>query len=355
MLTQSFDIAVIGGGVVGLMSAYALAKRGREVALIEAGGLAEESSWAGGGIICPVPPWAYDPWVEATVLRSRQLFAEWLPEVESLSGIDAEYRTTGLLLSGDPALHDFVTASEAWRQQTRMAWHLGLRADFDARLPNAHWPALCLPDVPQVRNPRLTSSLTLALQKMGVQFVTHSPISHLAQTPHGKIELASSNGWRGDASQVVLATGAWTDALLSQSGLRPLGIRPIRGQMLLYKLNADQAPQHILNTGEGYLIPRADGHVLAGSTVEDVGFDRRPTKEAHHKIHRMAISLWPELQQADLVCQWMGFRPGSDQARPEVGRLSDQWPGLFINAGHHRNGLGLAPACAESLAQAMMP
>lgn len=340
---------------MGLMSAYVLAKRGASVTVIEASALAGESSWAGGGIVCPVPPWKYDPWVEATVTRSCQLFAEWLPEIESLSGVSAEYRATGLLLSGDPSRHDFVADSQAWRAQTSMRWRLGVRADFDPRLPEPDWPALLLVDVPQVRNPRLTQSVALALQAMGVRLMTHTPIDQLVQTPSGQIEWVTATGERGRASRVVLATGAWTDQLLARLGLPALGIRPIRGQMLLYKLKPDQAPSQILNTGEGYLIPRADGHVLAGSTVEDVGFDRAPTQAAHNQIARMACALWPRLQQAELVYHWAGFRPGFDQPKPLIGCLSEQWPSLFVNVGHYRNGVGLAPACAEILAQAMMP
>lgn len=354
-MTRSFDVAVIGGGIVGLMSAYVLAKRGASLVVIEAGALAGESSWAGGGIVCPVPPWKYDPWVEATVARSCQLFVQWLPEIEALSGVPAEYRTTGLLLSGDPSRHDFVADSAIWRQKTSMPWCSGVRRDFEPRLPEPDWPALLLPDVPQVRNPRLTQSLALALQKMGVQFKTHTRIDHLTQTKAGQIAWVTECGERGRASQVVLATGAWTDPLLTCLGLPALGIRPIRGQMLLYKLSPDQVPSQILNTGEGYLIPRADGHVLAGSTVEDVGFDRAPTQAAHDHIATVACALWPKLQEAQLVCHWTGFRPGFDQPKPLIGRLSEQWPALFVNVGHYRNGLGLAPACAEILAQAMMP
>ena len=353
MSTHGTSVLVVGGGVVGLMSAYALAKKGARVDLVDAGAGGTESSWAGGGIVCPVPPWKYGRRVEQSVARSRDLFRAWLPEIEGLSGIDCEYRSTGLLLSADPSHSDFVALSQGWRGQTSERVLLGQRQDFESSLPNGDWPAVLLPDVPQIRNPRLVHALMMANRALGVAIHAHCPVERLSQQPGGTI-----SAWRGDQTvwtgeQVVLAAGAWSDDILVASGLAPLGVFPVRGQMLLYRLDPSSAPAHIIHTGEGYLIPRMDGHILAGSTAETVGFDRTPTQQAYQQISEMATTQWPRLREARLISHWTGLRPSYSLDDPAMGWLFEDWPGLWINTGHFRNGLGLAPACAERTAEAL--
>ena len=353
MTTRNASVLVIGAGVVGLMSAYALAKKGVWVDLVDAGDGGAESSWAGGGIVCPVPPWKHGVAVEAGVRHSRDLFAAWLPEIEALSGVACEYWASGLLLSGDPSEHDFVAMSAAWRVHTSERVMLGQRRDFDARLPHGDWPAVLLPEVPQIRNPRLVQALMAANRVLGVGIHTQCPVDRLDQQRDGRMA-----AWRGTqriwtGERVVLAAGAWSDQILAASGLAPVSVSPARGQMLLYRLAPDQAPDHIINTGQGYLIPRLDGHILAGSTIEYVGFDTDPTEAAANKISDMAVATWPKLKGAPVIDHWTGLRPSYASDEPAVGCLYPDWPGLWVNTGHFRNGLGLAPACAERTAEAL--
>lgn len=347
-------VLVIGGGVVGLMSAYALARLGMRVEVCDAGAFSQESSWSGGGILSPVPPWKYGEWVEQTVAHARVLLDQWVPEIEALSGVSCEYRKTGLLLSGDPAHTDFVGSGKQWLATTNERFEVGVRADFDVRLPQPNWPSLHLPDIAQIRNPRLGQALVGALQAMGVSLMARQPIHSLNQLSDGRIEIIPVQGKTWVVDQVVLAAGAWTDSILKHSGLDPLGIRPRRGQILLYRLDVSDAPKQIINTGQGYLIPRADGHVLVGSTLEDVGFDYAPTKAAHVTLRHCAEQTWPALTTERMVYQWTGHRPGLDADQPAVGQLYEDWPNLWLNAGHFRNGLGLAPACAETIAHGVM-
>lgn len=348
--TARDSVLVIGGGVVGLMSAYALARSGMSVSVCDAGAFSQESSWSGGGILSPVPPWKYGDWVEQMVSHSRVLLDQWVPEIEALSGVSCEYRKTGLLLSGDPREIDFVGSAKNWLATTNERFEVGVRADFDVRLPQPNWPALHLPDVAQIRNPRLGQALIGALKTMGVSLMAHQPIHSLTQLSDGGIEVKPMRGNAWAVDQVVLAAGAWTDAILKHSGLDPLGIRPRRGQILLYRLPVCDAPKQIINTGRGYLIPRADGHVLVGSTLEDVGFDYAPTESAHAQLRECAEQIWPALTAERMLYQWTGHRPGLDAEQPAMGQLYQGWPGLWLNAGHFRNGLGLAPACAEKIA-----
>ena len=353
MKVADASVLVIGAGVVGLMSAFALLKRGVSVSVLDAGAPGAGSSWAGGGIVCPVPPWNYGPVVEQTVRTSREQFDAWLPEIEALSGIDCEYHQSGLLLSGNPNQHDFVAMSATWRAQTSERTVVGQRQDFDAGLPHGDWPAVLLPDVPQIRNPRLIQALVASHRALGGDLCAHCPVERLVQQADGRISAWQKTTCLGVGERVVLAAGAWSDQILQASGLSPLGVSPMRGQMLLFHLPPDQAPKHITNTGEGYLIPRLDGHILAGSTIEDVGFDTAPTPSAADKIHQMAVSTWPRLQSAPIIQHWAGLRPGHGSDEPAVGHRHADWPGLWVNTGHFRNGLGMAPACAEQTAEAL--
>jgi len=345
------EVWVIGGGVVGLMTAYALTCAGLRVGVCDAGDFCQESSWSGGGILCPVPPWKYGDWVEQQVVHSYRLLDQWVPHLEALSGVSCQYRKTGLLLSGDPAHTDFLADSKQWRMSARARFDVGVRADFEPSLPHPNWPALNLPDVSQIRNPRLGQALVGALSRLGVALKPHCGIDRLHLLGDGGIEIQSQLGEVWAAPQVVLAAGAWTDSILTRSGLDPLGIRPRRGQILLYRIHASDAPKHIINTGEGYLIPRADGQVLVGSTLEDVGFEYAPTQQAHTQLRQFAERTWPLLTAERMVYQWTGHRSGLDEEKPALGRLHPHWPGLWVNAGHFRNGLGLAPACAEQITQ----
>ncbi len=345
------SVSVIGGGVVGLMSAYALARLGMRVTVCDAGEFSQESSWSGGGILAPVPPWKYGDWVEQMVAHSCVLLDQWVPHIERLSGVRCEYQKTGLLLSGDPAHTDFVESAKHWANTTNKQVKVGVRADFDARLPHPNWPALHLPDISQIRNPRLGRALIGALQAMGVSLKAHRAVHRLKQLGDERIEVHPMQGEPWISDQVVLAAGAWTDAILIDSGLNPLGIRPRRGQILLYRLKPSDAPKQIINTGQGYLIPRADGHVLVGSTLEDVGFEYAPTKAAHIQMAECAEQTWPALRPDRMVYQWTGHRPGLGSDQPALGQLCEGWPSLWLNAGHFRNGLGLAPACSEKIAR----
>ncbi len=336
------DVLIIGAGVAGLTTAESLRRAGFKVALIDAGPPAGESSWAGGGILCPVPPWNYPDVVNALVARSRELYPELIERIEAGTGIDCEYRRTGLLLMLDPGRRGL-----AWLDQHGDSHERGPVGRFEPQLAHPDQPALRLGGIPQVRNPRLGRALTLWLRSQGVDIFSHTPVARLKLAGDLVDGAELGCGRHLSAGAVVLAAGAWTDRLLLASGLQPLGIDPVRGQMLLFNPGR-RLITNIINGGSGYLIPRADHRILAGSTVEAVGFERRPTRNAYHAILQSATAMLPALTEAALECQWTGFRPGVRDDRPHIGA----YPGarcLWINSGGFRNGLGIAPAAAEAL------
>jgi len=149
------------------------------------------------------------------------------------------------------------------------------------------------------------------------------------------------------ADQVVVAAGAWSAQLLATLGLE-IPVKPMKGQMILFKCAEDFLPSMVLAKGR-YAIPRRDGHVLVGSTLEHAGYDKTPTEEALASLKASAIELLPELAGAEVVGHWAGLRPGSPEGVPYIGRVPGH-EGLWLNCGHYRNGLVLAPASCQLFA-----
>jgi glycine oxidase len=326
---MSGRILVAGAGAVGCLSALEFALRGWQVTLVERGAMGREASWAGGGILFPLLPWRYGESVNRLALAGAARYAELSAELVAVTGIDPQYQVCGML-----ALPDF--GGEMALQWCRAH---ALAAEIRGE-------ALWLPQVAQVRNPRLLQALRTRLKAMGVQILETTELAPL-QAKDGR--LASwriSDGRLLDADTFVLTAGAWSKNLLGEHALQ-LRHKPMRGQMLLYKLDSQVLP-HILYHNDFYLIPRRDGHILAGSTVEDVGFDKSTTTDVAERLHAKAISLLPALACAQLVMHWSGLRPGSPDNVPVISR-HPEFDNLYLNTGHFRYGVTMAPASAEIL------
>src|SRR5262249_39644129 len=211
-----------------------------------------------------------------------------------------------------------------------------------------------LPDMAQVRNPRHLRALLAGCQGSGVHFRAGCPV-HGFDRHDGHITAVKTVEGPLTAGRYLLATGAWSDALLEQVGWRP-GIRPVRGQIVLLNTGAPVF-RRILLHGPRYLVPRPDGRVLVGSTEEDVGFDKRTTAAAVHDLLALASALVPALGQAQVERCWAGLRPGSPDGLPFLGPV----PGcgnLFVAAGHFRAGIQLSPGSAlmlKELLQGRLP
>jgi len=207
--------------------------------------------------------------------------------------------------------------------------------------------ALWLPTVAQARNPRLMQALRAMLLQQEVQIVEHTELQSLPVAA-GRITVwPSRDGRQFEADAFIVTAGAWSGELLKEQ-VRHLHIKPMRGQMLLYHLPPGTLP-HILYHEDFYLIPRLDGHILAGSTVEDVGFDKATTPQAADDLQRKASRLLPVLADAPLIKHWSGLRPGSPENIPVIAR-HPAFDNLYLNTGHFRYGVTMAPASAEILA-----
>lgn len=341
---------MIGGGVIGLLTALQLSSAGAQVQLLERQGVGQESSWAGGGIVSPLYPWRYSPAVTALAHWSQDFYPGLAQRLLADTGVDPEVHVTGLYWLD---LDDEAEAL-AWAVREGRPLQSVDIASVQAAVPGVakgFARALHMPGVANVRNPRLVKALRQALQRMpNVTVHEHCAVTGFVREGGRIVGVQTAQG-EVRADQVVLAAGAWSGELLAGLGLA-LPVEPVKGQMILYKCADDFLPSMVLASGR-YAIPRRDGHILVGSTLEYAGFDKTPTTDALVSLKASAEALLPALADAEVVGHWAGLRPGSPDGIPFIGELPE-FPGLWLNCGHFRNGLVLAPASCELLKNLML-
>ncbi|OIQ88897.1 hydrogen cyanide synthase subunit HcnC precursor [mine drainage metagenome] len=324
---------IIGAGVVGCLSALALVERGWRVTLIDRGTLGGEASWAGGGILFPLLPWNYSDPVNRLALAGAARHPELCEQLRADTGIDPQYQACGMRI-----LPPFdLDRAQRWCRA------YGISAEPQA-------DTLWLPSVSQLRNPRLMRALGTLLTRRGVSLVEHAQLIPLPDNTERLVEWRDAQGRVFAADAFVLAAGAWSQTLLGCHA-PSLQMKPMRGQMLLYQL-APGTLTHMLYREDFYLIPRQDGRILAGSTVEDVGFDKSTTPAIAAELAAKAAALLPQLAGTAIIRHWSGLRPGSPDNVPVIAR-HPRFDNLFLNTGHFRYGVTMAPASAEILAGLM--
>jgi glycine oxidase len=349
------DVVVAGGGIVGCAVAWALASYGARVMLLERNGrVCLEASNAAAGMLAPLSEADEPGPLLEFSLAALAAYPEIVDEVQAATGIDVEFRRTGILRVA-------LTGEEARALERRFAWQktAGLELhELDAVLVRELEPritprvryAVLSPEEGQVSNQQLTLALARTAEARGARIVTRSPAVGLRV--RGGLVRAVRTPW-GDAQgdRFVFAAGAWT-GLISRRLRRIAPPKPIRGQMLA--LGGMVTPIRTIVWGpRGYLVPRANGLVFAGATVEDVGFRRRTTREGLRRIRRMAEELVPQLRAAAEPFTWYGFRPGSPDGLPIIGAV----PGLenaVVATGHYRNGILLGPLTGRLVAELVL-
>lgn len=344
-MTHYSDFTIIGSGINGLLTARELIKAGASVTIIEKGQLSREASWAGGGILLPIYPWRQDQAITELVKISIKLYPSLNAELLSQTGIDPEWTQCGLLITKNLDIEQ----SKSWCQNNQIAC-LPARKDqleaFRTETLNPTW----LPEIAQVRNPRLLKALIHDLKSKKVSFIENCSLQNL-HVSHQHIDAITTTNGKTPINQLILTTGAWTGELWrnifgsSQSDLPE--IYPVKGQILLF----DAEPEllsHMILDDDRYLIPRRDGKILAGSTVETVGFNKETTEDAKQQLYDFATRLLPDLTAYPATHHWAGVRPGTHLGVPYIDK-HPEIDNLHINAGHFRNGLVMAPASAKLL------
>jgi glycine oxidase len=340
------DVLILGGGIVGTAIAERLAREGLSVTLVERGAVGGEASWAAAGLLTPVHPWNYP---EPLLRLDTESLALWGPLAERLreeTGIDVEMRRTGLL--------DVISSEEDEREaDRRVAWKRehGERAErlgaAEARreeplLAETIRGAIYLADLAQLRNHRAAPAFAAAAARRGAQILEHTAVLGLL-TAEDRVVGAMTEAGPLRAATTVLAAGAWSGALLGDLCPPALRTVPCRGQMMLLRTVPGRLRHMVLSAGE-YLVPRTDGRILAGSTLEHVGFDRAVTASGLAAIGAAVARMTPALAAAPVERTWAGLRPESPDLLPSFGWVRE---GLLAATGHYRSGIMLAPVTGE--------
>lgn len=335
-------VTVIGGGIIGLLCARELLQAGEAVVLLERDTIGRESSWAGGGILSPLYPWRYPAAVNHLAALSQAVYPDLCQTLRSQTDTDPECCTSGLLTleAGDEDI------AEKWADSASISIENLDSAQIHRLEPEAAGDfdsALWMPQIQQVRNPRLLAALRKDLLHAGLEIREQSPVTGF-DVEKGQLQALFCGNERIQSQRAVVAGGAWSAELWQHTGMS-LAVAPVRGQMLLFQVPPDML-KHILLHDHYYIIPRLDGHVLVGSTLEHVGFDKSTTQAARDELYQVALRMVPRLAQCELVGHWSGLRPGSPQAIPFISEHPTV-SGLVVCSGHYRNGFVLGPASAR--------
>jgi len=349
-------VAVVGGGVIGCLTALYLHRLGASPIILEKGNAGRESSWAGAGILCPIHPWLYPDSFSHLIDASLALFPAMNAMLERQSGLQTEWQSCGLLipLFADDRIHH---RDNALNWSKRFGWEVEA---LDAKQTCTYEPtmskqvagSLLWPEVGQVRNPRMLAAVKKALANSHVLIREQAEVIGVGKNGQGEVSSVTLAGGESiDVDAVLLAAGSWSGDLARQIGLE-LPVEPVKGQIVLLKDEPGKV-KHIIKHDDVYLVPRLDGHILVGASMERVGFQAGTTESVVNNLLAATYRITPGLKDAEVIEQWMGFRPGSPDGMPYLGPVEGH-PGLWVATGHYRNGVALAPGTAEIMSRWIM-
>ncbi len=343
------ELVIIGGGLIGLMTARELHLAGVDVMVLERGRLGGESSWAGGGIISPLYPWRYADAVNALAQRSKQIYPQLVPQLLEETGVDAELITSGMLMVHDDEVDAAVDWAQGYGENLQHLTSAQQLQSASACVADRYTRGLWMPEVQQIRNPLFINAMRASCNALGIAYRESTEVSELLIDKQ-RIQGVVTDGQRIDCDRIIVASGAWSGRLLAGSGSdTSVEVAPVKGQMIMMKTEPGRVDSMIMDHGH-YVRPRKYGHVLAGSTLEPVGFDKTLTTEAMDALYQQACELVPLLADYPVIRHWAGLRPGTEQGIPYICE-HDDIEGLYIHAGHYRNGIVLGAASAELLKQ----
>ena len=361
------NCCIIGSGAIGLSIAHELAGRGLSVTVVSRDPPQKLASWAAGGIFPAQPPGdrlpATSSPLEQLTFLSDRLHSEWARQLREETGID-----TGLRRCGTLAIAISSGTSDELKNDVCRWRRLGVRhhpvaakdlLDFEPALAKAVTAgtireAQLLPDETQIRPPRYLAALRASCQRRGVEFVDGVTVNSLQTAGEKIIAVATDANSRPilSADHFCMTAGAWSERLLTSLSLH-IPTRPWRGQILLQR-TAPGLLKRVINVGAGfdYLIPRPDGRLLVGSTIEDAGFDTSTTQPELRRLTMLLESLLPEVSFASPEASWAALRPGTPDGLPIIGQLPG-FTNAWVATGHYRAGLHLAPATAVAVADSI--
>jgi glycine oxidase len=345
---KNFDVAIIGGGVIGASIAFELTGAKLSVAVLDRQQPGREASWAAAGMLSPAPDSPRDLPLVPLARESLKLYPEFVAAIEEASGESAGHARQGALeiFSAPCGETDRDRRVAECRQLGSAAEPIALDTlrQWEPAIGPAARAAAWLPEEGTVEPRSLMSAVMAAARHRGAEFRSDCGVTGLVRK-HNRCIGVVAGGQEIAASQVVVAAGCFSREIAPENEwFAPYApTRPVRGQMMA--LRPDGAGlRRVLRSERGYLVPRRDGRIVAGSTSEEVGFERRTTPAGMRKIFDAALELFPGLAGAEVLETWSGLRPGTPDDLPILGPTDID--GLLIATGHYRNGILLAPVTA---------
>lgn len=332
---KTWDVIIVGGGIIGLSLAIALRKRGATVLVVERGEPGREASLAAGGMLvdCGLEmPDALQP----LAVASARLYPEFAHELEIESGVHVDLRDQGTIVVPPP---EHVHEPPGFTVASLLPAPL---AELEPALADPACPAFYLKE--RSVDPRgLTAAALRTAKNRGLDFSSGDEVIAIT-VADGRAAGVATKKTSFSAAKVVNCAGAWS----GQIGPHKFPTRPVKGQMLCLAMQPRDLIRHVIRTPDVYLIPRSDGRLLVGATVEEAGFDKRTDASTMQRFRRAAVALIPKLAEARILEDWAGLRPGTPDALPILG--ATETPGYYVATGHFRDGILLAPITAQVMA-----
>jgi glycine oxidase len=337
---KTWDVIVIGGGIIGLSLAIALRKRGATVLIVERGEPGREASHAAGGMLVDCSA-ETAPALQSLAISSARMYPEFAHELEVESGMKVDLRDFGAIVFPPP---EHVYERPGFTLSSLLPAPL---SELEPELSGASGPAFYLKE--RSVDPRaLTAAALKTAKNRGVDFSSGDEVTAVAISD-GRTSGVTTKKTSFHAAKVVNCAGAWSGQITTgQIGPHPFPTRPVKGQMLCLVMPKRDLIQHVIRSPKAYLIPRSDGRLLVGATVEEAGFDKRTEPATIQRLYKAALELVPKLADARILEDWAGLRPGTPDNLPILGPTST--PGYYAATGHFRDGILLAPITAHVMA-----
>ncbi|HEX6125735.1 MAG TPA: glycine oxidase ThiO [Pyrinomonadaceae bacterium] len=337
------EVLIIGGGVIGLTIARELVRRGVErITVVERGTIGAEASWAAAGMLAPNIEAPLSDGFHRFCSESLDLYPDLSDELLSETGIDIELDRSGTICIA-------LTENDA----AHLPRHGGERLsgaeifDIEPALSRQVPEGILFRNDWQVENRKLMTALRRSAENRGIRLLEHTEVSELL-TDGNRVTGARTSKGDLNAETTVLATGAWTSLIKIGTAAVGFDVKPIKGQMAAFETGTGML-RHVVFSPRGYLVPRANGRLLVGATVEDVGFDKSITVEGIDSLTRAAFEMAPGLTEFAVVETWAGLRPFAADALPVIGPVPG-FEDVIVATAHYRNGILLAPCTARIVA-----
>jgi glycine oxidase len=329
---KSKRVVIIGGGLVGCLTAIEMKDKGFDVSIIDQSELGSGSSMAAGGILFPLMPWDYSSKVYDLCESADKYYESLSKELLKKTGIDLEYSRSGIIII-DPLEPKKINN---WCNKNNIKF---IEKKFNGN------SSIVLKNVSQINPKKLIQSLRIYMQILGIRIYENKKIVDFIGEDNKIKKCLSEDGEHYHGEEFIITSGAWVSNLIKGYKKK---IFPVKGQMIQYT-NAELASKKIIYRDGFYLIPRKDGTIVAGSTLEEVGFNAEENESNIATLKKKAETIYPQLKDVAIIKSWHGFRPGTFDNIP-ITEKHKSYKNMYVNSGHHRYGITMGPKSAKIIA-----